>query len=195
MTSADAVCNRCFVARDALECLRQVGAPTAHKVNVSNSGFFGTCVFVPVVDGTLITKRATESVHLGRVNGVSILLVFPKSTSWISVNRRYLLLWQPALRERQYSEQCQVHHERMWVDFVAQMLILSSWPAMFVCHACSLLRGFRAKRFKVRGCLLCQEVFTHLFNRENSAFYLPSMVMISHAISHSIYLNPRAVSI
>ena len=77
MTSADAVCNRCFVVRDALECLRQVGAPTAHKVNVSNSGFFGTCVFVPVVDGTLITKRATELVRLGRVNGVSIFLVFP----------------------------------------------------------------------------------------------------------------------
>jgi len=78
---------------------------------------------------------------------------------------------------------------------VAQMLILSSWPAMFVCPAYSLLRGFRAKCFKVRGCLLCQEVFTHLLNRENSAFYLPSMVMISHTISHSIYLNPRAVSI
>ena len=93
MTSADAVCNS-FTARDAVECLRQVDAPTLNKVNVnvSNSGFFGTCVFVPVVDGTLITKRATELVRLGRVNGVSVFLVFPKSTSWISVNRRYLLL-------------------------------------------------------------------------------------------------------
>ena len=87
------------------------------------------------------------------------------------------------------------HHERMWVDFVAQMWLLSSWPAMFVCPACSLLCGFRAKCFKVRGCLLCQEVAVHLFNRENSAFYPPSMAMISHTISHSMYLNPWAVSI
>jgi len=86
VTSADAVCNRCFTARDALECLRQVDAPTVNKVNV-NSGFLGTCFFVPVVDGTLITKRATELLRPGRVNGVSVFLVFPKSTSWISVNR------------------------------------------------------------------------------------------------------------
>jgi len=57
-----------------------------------------------------------------------------------------------------------------------------------------LLRGFRAKRFKVRGCLLCQEVAAHLCYR-NSTFYLHSMATISHTISHSMYLNPRAVSI
>ena len=66
---------------------------------------------------------------------------------------------------------------------------------MFVCPAYTLLRGFRAKRFKVRGCLSCQEVAAHLFNRENSAFYLHSMATISHTISHSMYLDPRAVSI
>jgi len=181
-----------------------------------------------VVDGTLITKRPTELLRPGRVNAVSVFVVFPKSTSWISVNRRYFLLWQPALRElflychdsAIYEEfipwieswsnhywHCslcwpgctnftsQVHHERMWVDFMPQMLILSSWPAMFVCPACSLLCGFRANRFKVRGCLLCQEVAAHLFNRENSAFYLHSIPTISHTISHSMYWNHRAVSI
>jgi len=80
VTSADAVCSRCFTARDALECLRQVDAPAVKKVNVnvSNSGFFGTCFFVPVVDGTLITKRVTELLRLGRVNEVSVFLSFPK---------------------------------------------------------------------------------------------------------------------
>ena len=53
---------------------------------------FETCVFIPVVDGTLITKRATELLRLGRVNEVSVFLVFPESTSWVSVNRRELLL-------------------------------------------------------------------------------------------------------
>jgi len=37
-----------------------------------NSGFFGTCAFVSVVDGTLITKRTTELLRAERVNGVSI---------------------------------------------------------------------------------------------------------------------------
>jgi len=68
---------------------------------------------------------------------------------------------------------------------MAQMLILSSCPAMFVCPAYSLLRGFRAKRFKVRGCLLCQEIAAHLFNRENSAFHLHSMATIFHIIFES----------
>jgi len=94
-----------------------------------------------------------------------------------------------------YADLGHVHYEKMWVDFVAQMLILSSWPPMFVCHACSLLHGFRANRFKVRGCLLCQEVAAHLFNRQNSAIYLHSMTTISHTISHSMYLNSWAVSI
>ena len=68
------VCNRCFTARDAVECLHQADAPSLNKVNVnmSNSGFFGTCAFVPVVDGTLITKQTTELLRAGRVNGVSI---------------------------------------------------------------------------------------------------------------------------
>jgi len=74
VTSADAVCNRCFTARDAVECLRHVDALAVKKVNVNvrNSGVFGTCFFVPVVDDTLITKWATELLRLGRVNGVSI---------------------------------------------------------------------------------------------------------------------------
>ena len=74
----------------------------------------------------------------------------------------------------------------MWVDFYSRL----AQQCLFV-----LLRGFRAKRFKVRGCLLCQEVAAHPFNRENSTFYLHSMATISHTISHSMYLNPRAVSI
>ena len=74
MSSADVVCNRCFTARDAVECLHQADAPSLNKVNVnmSNSGFFGTCAFVPVVDGTLITKQTTELLRAERVNGVSI---------------------------------------------------------------------------------------------------------------------------
>ena len=66
----------------------------------------------------------------------------------------------------------------MWVDFYSRLAQQCSF----------LLRGFQAKRSKVRGCLLCQEVAAHPFNRENSTFYPHSMATISHMI-------PRAVSI
>jgi len=71
VTSDDTVCNRRFTAWDALECPQQEDALTLNKVNVnvSNSGFFETGVFVP---GTLITKQVTELLHTGRVNGTSI---------------------------------------------------------------------------------------------------------------------------
>jgi len=129
--SADAVCNRCFTARDAPECLRQVDAPAVNKinVNVSNSGFFGIWVFVPVVDGTLIIKRATEMLRPGRVNRVSVFLVFPKYTSWVSVNRRYLLLWQPALRELfLYCHDSAMSEEFIpWIESLLALLTMLTW--------------------------------------------------------------------
>ena len=54
---------------------------------------------------------------------------------------------------------------------MAQMLILSVLASNVRLSCMPLLRGFRAKCFRVRGCFLCQEVAAHLFNRDNSAFY------------------------
>ena len=50
----------------------------------------------------------------------------------------------------------------MWADFYSRLAQQCSFVR---------LRGFQAKRFEVRGCLLCHEVAAHLFNRENSTFY------------------------
>ena len=40
------------------------------NTNVANSAFFGTRIFVPVVDGHLIPRRPTEILREGNVNGV-----------------------------------------------------------------------------------------------------------------------------
>ena len=40
------------------------------NTNIAISAFFGTRIFVPVVDGRLIPRRPTEILREGRVNGV-----------------------------------------------------------------------------------------------------------------------------
>ena len=44
-------------------------------MNIANKGLLGTCIFVPVVDGKLITKRPTELLREGKLNGVRPLLI------------------------------------------------------------------------------------------------------------------------
>ncbi|KAF9024256.1 alpha/beta-hydrolase [Hymenopellis radicata] len=48
----------CSSAQDTLECLRQVDSTSLENINsaLNVAGFFGTFVFVPVVDGTFITQ-------------------------------------------------------------------------------------------------------------------------------------------
>ena len=62
----------CSSAQDTLDCLRTVDVNSLQSANVeiSVSGFFGTFVFVPVVDGSFITERPTELLKAGKVNGV-----------------------------------------------------------------------------------------------------------------------------
>ncbi|KAH9481796.1 putative secreted lipase [Psilocybe cubensis] len=70
-------CSDCASAADALECLRQVDVNTLQNANaaINLSGFFGTFVFVPVIDGTFSTDRPTVLLKEGKVNGQIILSV------------------------------------------------------------------------------------------------------------------------
>ena len=72
----------CSSAQDTLECLRaaDVNSLQSANVEINASGFFGTFVFVPVVDGSFITERPTELLKAGKVNGV-----------------RWLRLWLPKI--------------------------------------------------------------------------------------------------
>ena len=62
----------CSSAKDTLDCLRTVDVNSLQSANVeiNASGFFGTFVFVPVVDGSFITERPTELLKAGKVNVV-----------------------------------------------------------------------------------------------------------------------------
>ncbi|KZT64879.1 alpha/beta-hydrolase [Daedalea quercina L-15889] len=67
----------CSSATDVLTCLRStdVSLLQTANTNISLAGFFGTYVFVPVVDGTFIVERPTVTLEKRRVNGEMLLSV------------------------------------------------------------------------------------------------------------------------
>ncbi|KAE9408462.1 alpha/beta-hydrolase [Gymnopus androsaceus JB14] len=69
--------TNCSSADDSLTCLRGVNETVLETINtnINADGFFGTFVFVPVVDGTFITQRPTEALKQGKVNGKALLSI------------------------------------------------------------------------------------------------------------------------
>ncbi|KAH7920072.1 alpha/beta-hydrolase [Leucogyrophana mollusca] len=60
-----------------LACLRATPVDTLQTLNteINLSGFYGTFVFVPVVDGTFIVERPTVTIGRGKLNGEALLSV------------------------------------------------------------------------------------------------------------------------
>ncbi|KAJ6477550.1 Alpha/Beta hydrolase protein [Mycena sanguinolenta] len=67
----------CSSAADKIACLREADANDLQTANtqINSEGFWGTFLFVPVVDGTFITQRPTLSLLEGKVNGEVLLSV------------------------------------------------------------------------------------------------------------------------
>ena len=68
----------CTSSENTLGCLREVDVNVLAIVNekINVAGFFGTFTFVPVVDGTFIRQRPTQSLKEGKVNGVGLESTF-----------------------------------------------------------------------------------------------------------------------
>ena len=64
--------SSCSQSTDTLACLRAVDVDVLATVNnnIGEDAFYGTYVFVPVVDGTLIPERPSVILRQGVVNGV-----------------------------------------------------------------------------------------------------------------------------
>ncbi|KAF7335495.1 Carboxylic ester hydrolase [Mycena venus] len=69
--------TNCTTAADTMACLRTADANALQTANtqINNGGFFGTFLFVPVVDGTFIIQRPTLSLLENKVNGEALLSV------------------------------------------------------------------------------------------------------------------------
>lgn len=69
-----AILYSCDSASDTFACLLAVDADTLNNANnaITSSAFYGTFVFVPVVDGTFIVERPTVTIDRQVVNGVNL---------------------------------------------------------------------------------------------------------------------------
>ncbi|KAG1843467.1 Alpha/Beta hydrolase protein [Suillus subalutaceus] len=67
--------TNCTSSSDTLSCLRAADVNTLETLNynINANGFFGSYVFVPVVDGTFILERPTVTISKGRLNGNNLL--------------------------------------------------------------------------------------------------------------------------
>lgn len=65
----------CENATDTFQCLVDVDVDTLQQANlaITASGFYGTFVTVPVVDGEFIQGSPTRQSYTGRLNGVNCL--------------------------------------------------------------------------------------------------------------------------
>ncbi|KAJ7737696.1 Alpha/Beta hydrolase protein [Mycena metata] len=81
--------TNCSTATNAMTCLRAASATTLEtaNVNINNGGFFGTFLFVPVVDGKFITQRPTLSFMQRKVNGQALLAVTNTFEGTVFVNQ------------------------------------------------------------------------------------------------------------
>ncbi|KAG5350895.1 hypothetical protein C0989_008867 [Termitomyces sp. Mn162] len=79
----------CASAADTLACLRTVDTTTLQNINVnlSTSAFFGTFIFIPVVDGSFITQRPTLAMKEHKVNGEALLAVTNAFEGFIFVDQ------------------------------------------------------------------------------------------------------------
>ncbi|KAJ7442655.1 Alpha/Beta hydrolase protein [Mycena latifolia] len=74
---------------DALKCLRAVDSASLQDINLSVilAGFQGTFTFVPVVDGSFITRRPTDLLAQGHLNGDFLLSVTNSNEGPLFVNQ------------------------------------------------------------------------------------------------------------
>jgi len=136
--------------------LRAVDVNSLQSANlgICASGFFGTFVFVPVVDGSFITERPTELLKAGKVNGGGLLSVTNTFEGNIFVDQNTLATVEVA----DYVSQLFPNFGRQEIDAAAaQYAGLGSnifqvnaimGESIFICPTYFLLRAFDGRGYK-----------------------------------------------
>ncbi len=97
--------DRCANATDTFECLVNVDEGTLQNANIviNLSGFFGTFVVVPVIDGEFITDSPSRQIESGRLNGVSDFINQYTAEMFIQVLRGRNVFSQSQTRSKELS--------------------------------------------------------------------------------------------
>ncbi|KAJ7678166.1 alpha/beta-hydrolase [Mycena polygramma] len=131
----DRIPESCTAAADIMTCLRSADASTLKAANtqINDEGFFGTFLFVPVVDGAFITQRPTLSMLQGKVNGGALLSV--TNTFEGTDFTQYALDLFPGFGPAQ-------------ADSVGSLYAGLGSLSIFICPTYHLLNAFRRRSFK-----------------------------------------------
>ncbi|KAK0211801.1 Alpha/Beta hydrolase protein [Armillaria fumosa] len=146
----------CTSATNSLECLRNTGVNVLEQINTDlcSSGFFGTFVFVPVVDGDFIKQSPTLALDDGKVNGEILMSITNANEGAIFVNSstagtvqvpEYLTQLFPNL-SAQNRNIAVTKYSSLGTPIEQVTAIMGE--SIFVCPTYFLLRAFEGKAFK-----------------------------------------------
>ncbi|KAK0463611.1 Alpha/Beta hydrolase protein [Desarmillaria tabescens] len=171
----------CTSAANSLACLRNVDADVLEQINTDlcNSGFFGTFVFVPVVDGDFIKQRPTLALRDGKVNGEVVMSVTNTDEGGIFVDSstagtvqvpEYLAQLFPNLSS-QHRDIAVTKYSGLGTPIEQVTAIMGE--AIFVCPTYFLLRAFKGKTFKASS-TMGQFAIPPGSHGSDVAYYFPS---------------------
>ncbi|TDL22022.1 cephalosporin esterase [Rickenella mellea] len=149
--------TKCSAASDTFACLQNVDASIlqAANSNISLSGFLGTFIFVPVVDGKLIVERPTQTLAKGRVNGKLYLGMtnqfegrnFVKGTVTTGTLASYVGNLFPGLGSAQVNQVVQAYSNIGLTDTLNQAIAVMG-ESTFICPTYFLLKAFSSASYK-----------------------------------------------
>ncbi|KAJ7131992.1 alpha beta-hydrolase [Mycena filopes] len=146
--------TNCATATDAMSCLRAANATALQtaNTNINLGGFFGTFVFVPVVDGTFITQRPTLSFMQGKVNGEALLSVTNTFEGTIFVNQSVSVTAEQYSLELfpDFTTEQAATVGSLYANTGTQLSQVNAIQAesIFVCPTYYMLSAFRGRSFK-----------------------------------------------
>ncbi|KAH7888188.1 Alpha/Beta hydrolase protein [Phlebopus sp. FC_14] len=144
----------CGASSDTLSCLRDadVSALETLNYNINLAGFYGTFVFVPVVDGTFIIERPTVTLSKGHLNGEALLAVTNANEGTEFVNQsmtldisEYILQLFPNLQRSQAALATPLYQH---LGTNVEQANLAAGESFLVCPTYYLLEAFNGNAWK-----------------------------------------------
>ncbi|KAJ6520815.1 Alpha/Beta hydrolase protein [Mycena vulgaris] len=146
--------SNCTTAADCMACLRAADASVleAANNNISLGGFFGTFLFVPVIDGEFIPQRPTIALLEGKVNGEALLAVTNtfEGTSFVNQSTtvtaaQYSLNLFPGFGTAQADTVGE-----LYADVGNQLFQVNAvqGESIFICPTYYILNAFQGRSFK-----------------------------------------------
>ncbi|KII87402.1 hypothetical protein PLICRDRAFT_177155 [Plicaturopsis crispa FD-325 SS-3] len=170
----------CSSSNDTLSCLRDVDVNTLQDINfnINQAGFFGTFVFVPVVDGSFIVERPTVTLAKGNANGRAVLSITNAFEGTIFVNATQPEAGNTTLYISDLFPFLDINQVEQGVALYAKtggstldQVIGIMGESIFVCPTYFLLRAFNGRGHKGEFAI---PPGTH---GEDVAYYFPSLTL------------------